>query len=440
MPRALLAILALALVVRLALIAATPHYLPHSPFDAWDYDRHAQSIASGHGFPPWIFHKSSPSAYRPPLYPYLLAATYKLAPGTFTAGRALNALLGTVAVLLIFLIADRLWGPRPAVAAGALSAVFPPLVVLNASANVEPLFIALELGMVLSLLVYRDAGRGYRWALLAGALCGLATLTRSNGFVLALPLLLALPAGGVGLRARLAPAALALLVAALVVSPWTIRNAVVFHGKFIPVSNTAGYALAGIFNDESRHDPNAKGAWRAPHRDLSNLPIYLHAIRPPYDYDEADVDRALAKKALRYIRDNPGYAVEAVGLNVYRLMAPGANALTTRLSYDAMGVPQRLRRVVTYSYYPVALLALVGLAMAISRRRLGPLWLWSLPVLLGLSFAVLAGDPRYRTTLDPFLLLLAGFALESLAARANIEWPVGNETRLSRSRSEEKIL
>jgi 4-amino-4-deoxy-L-arabinose transferase-like glycosyltransferase len=313
-------------------------------------------------------------------------------------------------------------------------------VALNASENVEALFIALELGMVLALLAYRDSGRGYRWALLAGALCGLATLTRSNGFVLAAPLVLALLAGGASLRGRLAPAALALVAVVLVVAPWTIRNAVVFDGKFIPVTNTTGYVLAGVLNDEARHDPNAKGAWRAPHRIRSNLPIYLHAIRPPYDYDEADVDHALARKALRYARDHPGYAVEAVTLNGYRLIVPGANELTTRLGYDAMGVPPRLRRVLTFAYYPVALLALVGLALALRRRELGPLWLWSVPVLLGLSYAILAGDPRYRTTLDPFLLLLAGFALASLTARAKIEWPAGKQTRLRRTRSEEKIL
>ena len=38
-------ILVLALVARVGVIAATPHFVP--VFDAWDYDRHALSIASG---------------------------------------------------------------------------------------------------------------------------------------------------------------------------------------------------------------------------------------------------------------------------------------------------------------------------------------------------------------------------------------------------------
>ncbi len=72
----------------------------------------------------------------------------------------------------------------------------------------------------------------------------------------------------------------------------------------------------------------------------------------------------------------------------------------------------------TYSYFPVALLAILGTAIAGRRRMLGPAWLWTFPLLLGLSFASLSGEPRYRTTLDPFILMLAGFALAEAVRRA----------------------
>ena len=55
----------------------------------------------------------------------------------------------------------------------------------------EPLFIVLMLGTVLAALTYRDEPR-IRWALLAGGLAGLATLTRQNGVLLLLVLLWAL--------------------------------------------------------------------------------------------------------------------------------------------------------------------------------------------------------------------------------------------------------
>src|SRR3954468_17075241 len=122
--RALLLILAVALIARLAVIVATPDF--HPIFDAAHYDRLGASIAHGHGYP-GQFVPPTPSAFRPPLYPVELAAVH-LVGGGWTAGRLLGALLGTGAVLLVFLIAERLWDRRVAIAAGAIAAVFPPLV------------------------------------------------------------------------------------------------------------------------------------------------------------------------------------------------------------------------------------------------------------------------------------------------------------------------
>src|SRR4051794_29141279 len=102
--RALLLILAVALIARLAVIVATPDF--HPIFDAAHYDRLGASIADGHGYP-GQFVPPTPSAFRPPLYPFALAAVHLLGGG-WTAERVLGALLGVVAVLLVFLVGDRL--------------------------------------------------------------------------------------------------------------------------------------------------------------------------------------------------------------------------------------------------------------------------------------------------------------------------------------------
>src|SRR5437868_376009 len=102
-------ILALALVVRIAVIVATPHFRPI--FDAHDYDRTALSIAHGHGYPDSQFRPGESTAFRPPLYPLVLAAVYAVG-GHWSAGRVLNALLGVAVVALVFLIAQRLWRRR----------------------------------------------------------------------------------------------------------------------------------------------------------------------------------------------------------------------------------------------------------------------------------------------------------------------------------------
>jgi hypothetical protein len=47
-----------------------------------------------------------------------------------------------------------------------------------------------------------------------------------------------------------------------------------------------------------------------------------------------------------------------------------------------------------------------------ARARRAPPWLWAVPALLFLSVVFLAVEtPRYRTPLDPFVILLAAVAL-----------------------------
>src|SRR5947209_502327 len=105
-----LAVLALALVVRVVQIAATPHWRPIS--DPADYVRHAISIAHGHGMAASFVPHGGPSAFRPPAYPYMLGGVFAVSGDSLTAGRIASALLGVVTVALIGVIAEQLFGAR----------------------------------------------------------------------------------------------------------------------------------------------------------------------------------------------------------------------------------------------------------------------------------------------------------------------------------------
>ena len=61
-------------------------------------------------------------------------------------------------------------------------------------------------------------------------------------------------------------------------------------------------------------------------------------------------------------------------------------------------------------FWLCAALAVAGALTARARRA--PAWLWAVPLLLFLSVVFLAVEtPRYRTALDPFVILLAALAL-----------------------------
>jgi 4-amino-4-deoxy-L-arabinose transferase-like glycosyltransferase len=413
---ALPAILVVALLVRIAVLVATPDFVPI--FDAADFQRHAVSIASGDGYPPPQLGLAGPSAFRPPLYPLVLAAVREVGGG-MTAERVLGALLGVATVLLIYLISQRLWGRRVAVVAGAIAAVFPPLAVLNASLLSEALFLPLTLASVLALIEYRDT-RELRWAAVAGLLCGFAVLTRTNG----LPFVLALALGAWVLRPRFSRAALAapvvvILAMLVAVSPWVIRNTVEFN-RFVGLGTGAGYALAGTYNAESR----AKG-------DHPGEPFSPNTLRTYRDVfaqrslDEAQFTGRLNDRAVKYIRAHPGYVLETMAWNVPRVLdlqrRDGFERTFEALEVQALGM-KRIDSPAVHlgGLYAVLLLALVGVAAQVGLlpARRAPLFVWAVPALLLLPALAIYGLPRYRAPVDPFLVMLAAVGIVAVLDRA----------------------
>jgi 4-amino-4-deoxy-L-arabinose transferase-like glycosyltransferase len=389
-------ILIAALAIRVGWVLATPDYvLVH---DAVDYDNHAQSIAAGDGY---ATSRGRETAFRPPAYPYFLGGVYWLFGTSLDVARIANAVVGTGIVALIGLIALRLWGRTVALVAMALAAVYVPLILVGQSVMSEPLFALCMLGSIAATL----QGKGYRWAVLAGVLAGLAILGRANALVLLAPLAFAFWRAGPG------RAAVLVAVAVLTVAPWTIRNAIVLDA-FVPVSTQLGSALAGTYNREAMEDRENPASWRGLRRIEEYRPLFREVRTTP----EPELEKKFRDVSLDFIREHPGY----VGTVAF---------WTTRRMLDLAGLDWSIHTASTISsgrraaiagvvcFWIFALLALAG---AFTRRaRAAPLWLWAFPLLMYLSVVFLVVEtPRYRTAIDPFVVLLAALAVVGLAQRA----------------------
>ncbi len=403
--RAALLILAVALLLRIAAVAGTPGFAPTG--DPADYDRHAAALAQTGRYPPTLLAEpGGPTALRPPAYPLVLAAAYEATGARWTAGRLLGALLGTLTVALVMALGTALLGARAGRWAGAIAAVFPPLIWLNGSLLAESLFLPAVLGALLC--VARAGGsRALAWAAGAGALVGLAVLTRNNGVVLLVPVLGGLFALTRGARGP----AVALLAVALVLLPWTLRNEDAF-GRLLPLGTQSGYTLAGQYNAVAAVPDDFRAAWRVPQEVPGLKPLFAHQ-----GIDEAELDAVLRDRALAFAAEHPDHVVAALALNLGRLfdLGPG-HSFTTTVSLTEMGVPESQRGLLRASLYALLALAAAG-AFVLARRRAGPWWLWLAPVLLLASVAPLLGPPRYRAPLDPFLILLAGAAIAAWRGR-----------------------
>lgn len=403
----------LAVVARLAVVAATDEYQPL--YDSADFDRHARSIADGDGYPrSQLVADGGPTAFRPPAYAYFLGLAYRIGGRGELTGRVAAALLGALVVLLLYLVAEQLWGWRVGLIAAALAAVWPTLLQWNAALLSEPLFHVITLGLVLALLRMRRADSVVPWALLAGALCALAALTRSNGIVFLFPAVIGAWVGRPVLRLRsLWEPGLVVLAAAVVLAPWAVRNSTELDA-LVPLNTQSGYGLAGTYNASSHHDDAYPAGWIAP----QFYGPYQEIFKRP-GLNEADLDAKLKDLSTDYATAHPGYVVEVVGLNTLRLFDLVASP--PGLSFQSGGATfsDRTITALRIAAYALMLLGLAGVAVLWRWRsgERGPVFLWLIPAFGILAAAPVAGSPRYRAPADPFFALLAAVALGALWVR-----------------------
>ena len=412
--RAVWALLAVALILRVGLVAATID--TPLTLDPADFSRNGVSFAQGEGLPPSNRAPAGgPSAYRPPAYPMFVGAVYAVAGQEAPpVARLAGALLGTLSVGLIGLIAARIWGRRVGVVAVGIAAIAPPLVVMSTALISEALFVPLVLAAVATALEARRSDHPLRWVVATGVLVGMAELTRTNAVLLILPLGLAVWTA----RPRRHPRALVapvLLVtcAVLTVAPWTIRNALVVH-RFVPVSTEIGYTLAGTYNQASRADRHWPAVWKeAEHGaspEYSPLVFYASVQR----WDEVAFGERLLDAALADIRSDPAYLLKVAWWNGVRMFHLGELDFAVANLRDT-SIPAGPAWLEIVGFYALGVLALVGLCTR--RARQAPAWLWLVPVCLAATVFV-TGFIRFRAGIDPFLVMLAALAVAGIAEAA----------------------
>lgn len=415
-------------VISAVLIFSLGHYTPL--VDSADYENIARSIVSGHGIATTAVDPRTgrlligPDSFRPPLYPITLSPAFAI--GGLRLARLWTATMGAVGVMLLFALVRELWGKRPAIAAAALAAVYPPLLVCNVSLLTEPLFLCFELVALLGLLRFRRRPSGLGWPVAIGVSVGLAGLTRSNGLaILPLAMLGVWWALAKDRRRASTAAAVTLAAAALTVTPWIVRNEVVL-GHFLPTTTEAGYSLIAELNDYSRKH-GAEPDYNVWIPDIATAAgVSEQRLEEPggfYKIDGVTVGQRLLDRSLRYIWAHPGYVAWASALNALRTLDLAPGLYTGFRAYGELGVPRSAiwMSLVPASYLVYAL-ALLGAVTLVRRRELSrpPLTFYSIPLLLLLSSVMLAGGLRYRVPLDPLLLAFAGLGAIALASRVAV--------------------
>lgn len=231
MYRGLLVLTLLGLLVRAAFLSLEPPVDRRGDEPSWIGTAVRGLVRIHTPLSPW----SPRILFYPPLYPYVLAASYH-----FTGGLGaipwLQVGVSSLLIPAVGFIGASAFSRRAGLFAAAAIAFYPDLVWFAAHFWSETFFLTfLSWGIERALLA--DAAEAGDAALASGALLGFAALTRDLAlpFAVLAAVWMAWPRGSERPRARKTRGALLLLGTLLVVGPWSVRNWMVFRA-FIPVS------------------------------------------------------------------------------------------------------------------------------------------------------------------------------------------------------------
>ena len=413
--RAAFAVAAGALLVRVAFVIWAP---PSLASDAEFYYGHALALMRGNGY---TNADGSPAAMWMPGWAAFMAVLFKVfGPRVFVAQLG-NAVLGAATAGFVCALGGRLFSRRIGVVAGVLWAVWPSVVFFTTILFTETLFTALfTAGMLGVVVASQEQERRTRWLVASGVALSAALWVRSEPFGFLPVFALFLAWTGASWKRGALGAALLLVVMAVGIAPWTIRNAVAF-GRFIPTAANAGWVF---------YEGNHVGA------PGGNDLLAMFALREKFDHlsigqGDVECNAEGLRLGLAFVRDHPGETLQIAWRKL--VLTYGSDDRAPVLIRGFTGPMKVLpsRHVPLYGYIPenfmtamqgvanvywYAMLALVaiGLSGALGWRPesrilvLGGMLTWVA------IHAALIGGPRFHQPETTLLAIVAALGVERI--------------------------
>ncbi len=389
----------LSLILQVAMIGAFHEYRTRLQEDhfafGWEMGRVARSIALGQGFSNPYGDNTGPTAWEPPLYPYLMAGVFKLF-GIYTYASAwvlltINSVFAALTTIPIFLIARRTFGERVAVWSAWGWALNPYIWYWSIHWIWDTTFTPLVLSLIFLVALELQERRGLQgWVIFAG-LWGVGALANPS-------MLAFLPFCGLWIwRQRFknglpsfSGIALSSAIFFLVLSPWLVRNYEVF-GRFVFLRDDFGLQFR-------------LGNWKGAD---GMLMAYLQPNLNKLEFEKFQRMGELAyaadckRLAFGWVRENPG-RFAAISLKRFFYYWNGVpKPSDSRAPWDF-----RSSLFLTWS-----VLAIWGAGRAV-RQKVRGAWLFAgLMLTYPLTYYFVFPHARYRHPIEPELLILAVFLL-----------------------------
>ena len=361
----------------------------------FEMGRIGRAIATGQGFSDPFEGRTGPTAWEPPLYPYLIAAVFKIT-GVYTHASALillsiNSFFSALTCIPIFLIAKKCLSEKVALWSGWLWALLPSVMYWCTRWVWETSLAALLLAILFWITLQLEEARGAKLWIVYGVLWGIAALTNTSLLAFLLP-------SGLWAWYRrykkqagsLPQVALASLFFMATISPWLVRNYETF-GKFIFVRSNFGAEL------RLGNGPFADGTWMQ----------WLHPSQ-----NIVELRRYQQMGELTYVAVRKREAMEFIRASYPRF----AWISVKRFIYYWGGLPRssKIAALAPFKnslFMASSVLAFWGLGRALRRHRPGAWLFFCLLLTYPTIYYFVFPHPRYRHPIEPELGILIVYVI-----------------------------
>jgi 4-amino-4-deoxy-L-arabinose transferase-like glycosyltransferase len=392
----------LSLVIQIAATGVFRQYRFRSGDDhfafGWEMGRIARSLASGQGFSNPYGDSTGPTAWEPPLYPFLMGEVFRIF-GVYSTASAwvlliLNSLFNALTCIPIYFTAQKTMGGRVAIWSAWIWALLPYEMYWAIHWPWDTTFSPLLLAFVFWLSLEFEQRGGWKLWTVYGLLWGLIALSNPS-------LLSFLPFSGLWIWWRrhkrglnsLNGAALASLVFFLCIAPWMIRNYRVF-GRPVFIRDDFGLQF------RLGNGPYADGWSRVYLQPNLNVAEFAEFKR----LGELAYARRCQALAFAWVRENPGR---------FALLS------LKKFFYYWAGIPRPTNSLGWFDFrnsvfLASSVLAFWGLVLALKRNLPGAwLYLWLVLSYPAIYYFVYP-HARYRHPIEPEMLILVVYVFFAL--------------------------
>jgi 4-amino-4-deoxy-L-arabinose transferase-like glycosyltransferase len=419
----LIAVVVLALSARLGVAMLTNSWVFPSDDNFWSFGYEmgqiAASLAMGNGFswPEWSAYPPGPTAWMPPMYPLIMAGFFKIF-GMFSvqAAVALELFLTAMSVLTCiwaFVLGKHLYNAAVGLVAAFLLAIYPPSVRYAVQNLWDTSLFTSCLLLIILMCLKLSRHPTVKQGIMLGSTLGFTALVNPT-ILSTLPFAIVwLYLKANGTRGTVIKAiSVMLLTFGLVISPWIIRNYVIF-GRFLFIKSNFGHELYKGNNEHGLAEIDS--AITITNRIVANNarigPVFTEAETAFLEQaNEAARNQFLLGKAASFIAEHP---LRFVRQTIKRF------ALFWTYMKPYGGWQARFTLTIYFS-----ILILAGAGLVLSRNKghdvaLVLLFLLALP--LPYYFTVVTAF-RYRYPIEPLLVIFAAYSIHWLVTFGGAQW------------------